>query len=71
MELQQYWAVVLNLQESYHLEKATGCDVDKLEHVCLGKQQASLLPAVLGKQMKESMNYPGVMFSNQLGSSSF
>lgn len=64
MELHWYQALVLNLQECYHLEKA--CDVHKLGHVCFGWLQAPLLPAVLRNQVKESMHYVGVKTNSAL-----
>lgn len=52
------------------LGKATGSCCWQMGARGFGRLQASLLPAVLGRQEKESMSYPGVMFSAQLSSSS-
>lgn len=63
-------SLVWNFKDSYHLEKASGLWCWQIG-ACFGRLQASLLPADLRKQVKKSMNYPGVMFSNQLSSSHF
>lgn len=58
-----------NFKDSYHLEKASGLWCWQTGACAFWT--ASLLPADLRRQVKESMNYLGVTFSNQLSSSHF